>query len=224
MSVAETDGDTPLAVFINPWTIQGWRPFSVSIQPAVFMRKGRITAHGRCGGTTWPVEFVPVEQPASPEREEHDQRRDVGHHPHRPVLDEHVRHVVPRPVLLLVLGVELVHALHLAVGVVGGQDGQHVGDVDDLRRRLVVVAPADLERPRTSNGWGRCSTALRRPRSSSAGTCPRPRRARCPTNMAIGVERSSTTSEITAVRRNASTSRCLAQVPRRDTEHDERPR
>ena len=46
MSVAETDGETPLAVFISPWTIQGWRPFSVSIHPAVLMRKGRITTQG----------------------------------------------------------------------------------------------------------------------------------------------------------------------------------
>ena len=47
MSVAETEGDTPLAVFISPWTIQGCRPLSVSIQPAVFIRNGTMTAHGR---------------------------------------------------------------------------------------------------------------------------------------------------------------------------------
>ena len=47
MSVADTDGETRRwAVFIRPWTIQGWRPFSVSIQPAVLMRKGRITTQG----------------------------------------------------------------------------------------------------------------------------------------------------------------------------------
>ena len=46
MSVADTDGDTPLAVFMSPCTIQGWRPFSVSIHPAVLMRKGRSTAQG----------------------------------------------------------------------------------------------------------------------------------------------------------------------------------
>jgi len=46
MSVADTDGETPLAVFMSPWTIQGWRPFSVSIQPAVIIKNGAITAHG----------------------------------------------------------------------------------------------------------------------------------------------------------------------------------
>src|SRR3954447_7808956 len=35
-----TDGETPLAVFIRPCTIQGCRPFSVSIQPAVLMMNG----------------------------------------------------------------------------------------------------------------------------------------------------------------------------------------
>ena len=42
--VALTVGDTPFLVSCRPWTIQGWRPFSVRIQPAVFMRNGRITA------------------------------------------------------------------------------------------------------------------------------------------------------------------------------------
>src|SRR3954470_21342765 len=45
ISVALTEGETPSAVFINPCTIQGWRPFSVSIQPAVFMMNGVTTAH-----------------------------------------------------------------------------------------------------------------------------------------------------------------------------------
>src|SRR6516162_8146054 len=39
-----TEGDTPAVVFMSPWTIQGWRPFSVSNQPAVFMRNGMMTA------------------------------------------------------------------------------------------------------------------------------------------------------------------------------------
>jgi len=42
--VALTDGETPLRVSCNPWTIHGWRPFSVSAQPAVFMMKGMMTA------------------------------------------------------------------------------------------------------------------------------------------------------------------------------------
>ena len=46
MSVAETEGDTPFLVNMRPCTIQGCRPFSVSIQPAVLMRKGRITTQG----------------------------------------------------------------------------------------------------------------------------------------------------------------------------------
>ena len=44
MVVALTDGETPLRVSCRPCTIQGWRPFSVSIQPAVLMTKGTITA------------------------------------------------------------------------------------------------------------------------------------------------------------------------------------
>src|SRR4029450_12202639 len=43
-SVVLTDGETPSAVVISPCTSHGWRPFSVSIHPAVFMRKGVKTA------------------------------------------------------------------------------------------------------------------------------------------------------------------------------------
>ena len=38
--------DTPFLVSMRPWTIQGCRPLSVSIQPAVLIRKGRITTQG----------------------------------------------------------------------------------------------------------------------------------------------------------------------------------
>src|SRR6201991_3232219 len=44
VSVVLTDGETPSVVFISPWTIHGWRPFSVSIQPAVFITNGVTTA------------------------------------------------------------------------------------------------------------------------------------------------------------------------------------
>ena len=44
MSVALTDGEFATAVFISPCTIQGWRPFSVSSQPAVFIKNGVTTA------------------------------------------------------------------------------------------------------------------------------------------------------------------------------------
>ena len=43
MSVADTEAETPFLVNMRPCTIQGWRPFSVSIQPAVLITKGRIT-------------------------------------------------------------------------------------------------------------------------------------------------------------------------------------
>ena len=45
MSVALTEGEFALMVFISPCTIHGWRPLSVSSQPAVFIRNGVTTAH-----------------------------------------------------------------------------------------------------------------------------------------------------------------------------------
>ncbi len=45
MSVELTDGEEAWIVFISPCTIHGWRPFSVSIQPAVFITNGVSTAH-----------------------------------------------------------------------------------------------------------------------------------------------------------------------------------
>ena len=47
MSVDDTEGDAALAVFIRPWTIQGWRPLSVNSHPAVFIRNG-AHHHPRC--------------------------------------------------------------------------------------------------------------------------------------------------------------------------------
>ena len=44
MSVELTDGELALIVFISPCTIHGWRPFSVSSQPAVFITNGVTTA------------------------------------------------------------------------------------------------------------------------------------------------------------------------------------
>ena len=35
-----TEGETPSVTFWSPCTIQGWRPFSVSSQPAVFITNG----------------------------------------------------------------------------------------------------------------------------------------------------------------------------------------
>src|SRR5262245_4703344 len=40
-----TDDETPFFVSIRPCTIHGCRPFSVSNQPAVVIRKGTITDH-----------------------------------------------------------------------------------------------------------------------------------------------------------------------------------
>src|ERR1700752_2849036 len=51
ISLVLTDGETPSVVFISPWTIHGWRPFSVSIQPAVFITKGVTRASIGAGGT-----------------------------------------------------------------------------------------------------------------------------------------------------------------------------
>jgi hypothetical protein len=40
-----TVGEIPFLVSMMPWTIHGWRPLSVSSQPAVFIRNGRIAPH-----------------------------------------------------------------------------------------------------------------------------------------------------------------------------------
>ena len=42
MTQVELRVDTPFFVNMRPWTIHGWRPFSVSNQPAVFIRNGAI--------------------------------------------------------------------------------------------------------------------------------------------------------------------------------------
>src|SRR6476469_2361579 len=44
IDVGLTEGETPWLVCINPWTIHGWRPLSVSNQPAVFITKGMAAA------------------------------------------------------------------------------------------------------------------------------------------------------------------------------------
>ena len=67
-SVLPTDVETPSVVSIRPWTIQGWRPFSVSIQPAVFIRNGKATAQVATNRNTRAVGS---------------RRRQISHRPHR---------------------------------------------------------------------------------------------------------------------------------------------
>ena len=104
-SVVLTDGETPSLVVISPCTSQGCRPFSVSSQPAVFIANGASTAQvATTRKTPGRGQSSAPGQPAAPQAEERQQRAEVGHHPHRPVLDEDVRHVVAGAVLLLRTG------------------------------------------------------------------------------------------------------------------------
>src|SRR5271165_4353186 len=45
ISVDVTEGEFASIVFCRPCTIHGWRPLSVSSQPAVFIKNGVTTAH-----------------------------------------------------------------------------------------------------------------------------------------------------------------------------------
>ena len=75
MSGDVTDGEFALIVFIRPCTIQGWRPLSVSIQPAVFMTNGVTTAQEREPQEPLGVcERPPVQQPCAPQGEQQDRR------------------------------------------------------------------------------------------------------------------------------------------------------
>ena len=220
-AVVLTDGETPSLVSCRPCTIHGWRPFSVSTQPAVFIRNGssdRPDGHPQEPAATSPAACAAATAPTAPTSRTRPPQ--VGHHPHRPVLDEHVRHVVAGPVLLLVLRLELVEPDHLAVPRVRGQQRQQVRDLDDLRRGLVVVAAADLEQRERARLAGR-PTAPRPRRSSSAGTC-----ASVTPELAADehVEHRAGTSTTRASRAERSKTvgvRAAAQVPGRDAEHDD---
>jgi len=113
-------------------------------------------------------QLAALEEPDAPQAEEEHQPRHVGHDPHGPVLHKDVGHVVPRAVLLLVLGVQFAQADDLAVPRVGGEQAEAVGHGDDLRRRLVVLPPPIWKSE--NEQAGRWSTAPRPPRSSSAGS------------------------------------------------------
>ena len=77
--------------------------------------------------------------------EEHQHAR-VGHHPHRPVDDPHVRHVVAAAVLARSCCLELVEALDLAVERAGGHVREEPRDRDrEPRRRVALREAADLE-------------------------------------------------------------------------------
>src|SRR5262249_23082004 len=91
------------------------------------------------------LQFSSPHGPGPPKTDEQDYHREVGHHPHRPILDEHIRDVVARSVLLLVLGIDLVETLHLPIPVVGREQREDVWNLEDLSRRLVLIAAADLK-------------------------------------------------------------------------------
>ena len=143
--VALTPGDTPAEVLSRPWTIQGWRPFSVRNHPAVFMRKGATTAQVATARKARERSNRCLHTAHAPHRaNKQDQGGDVRHDPHRPVLKKNIPDVVASSVLLLVHGVDLVEALDLAVPAVGGQQREQV-DLENLGRGLVVIPAADLE-------------------------------------------------------------------------------
>ena len=87
-----------------------------------------------------------MQQPRPPQHDEEDERSQIGHHPHRPVLDEDVRDVVAWAVFLHVLRLQLVQALYLAIQVIRREHRQQVGDLENLRRIHIVVAAPDLKR------------------------------------------------------------------------------
>src|SRR4029453_15184887 len=123
-----TLGELASSVFSSPCTIHGWRPISVRTQPAHAAMYGnayaRIALHWNQravssfpSGDSHPAPLelpLPVQPRAHRSDHEHQHARE-GHYPHRPVDDPHVRHVVARAVLALLLGLELVEALDLAV-------------------------------------------------------------------------------------------------------------
>ena len=172
ISVVLTDGEMPSAVCIRPCTIHGWRPFSVSIHPAVLHdeRHGtaQIATHRNRAGGRQLLAPASATAPTAPSRRAPGCRQ-VRHHPHRPVLDEDVRHVVARAVLLLVLRLELVEAVTWPSQVPVASSDSRCGISMILVGVWSLLSAADLEERERARLAGR-PTAPRPRRSSSAGT------------------------------------------------------
>ena len=116
-------------------------------QPASRVHQKRGDGEPR-GDQQEPLGFaqgLAADQPEAPQGEQSDERGQIGHDPHPPVLNEDVRDVVPWPVLLHVLRLQVVEALDLAVEVIGGEDREKIGYLPDLGGSLVVVPATDLE-------------------------------------------------------------------------------
>ena len=98
--------------------------------------------------------------------------------------------------------------------MVGGEDGQKVRDLEGSAWASHHCCHRRSGRGRRSNGCRRSPRGLRQPRSSSAGRSPPRRRARCRQRGFTATVGKRTTSEITAVRRKASTwiLRCRCQA------------
>ena len=132
-------------------------PADLGEEPAGGVHQERQDDHPLRGPQEAPggSQFVAAVQPQPPQADENHDDAEVGHHPHGPVLDEHVRYVVAGPELGDVLGLQRAEADDLAVPVVGGQQGQQVRDRQNLGRGVVVVAAPDLEQRERARLAGR---------------------------------------------------------------------
>ena len=176
-AVALTDGDRPVAVSIRPCTIHGWRPFSVSTQPAVFIRNGEQHRPGRA-----PQEHPGGVEPAPPQQEHPPQRRAGPRAPPRYAITRidqywtktfgHVGH----------LAVLWNCCWYCALTSFMPRTGPFQVPVasSDSRCGISMIfvgvsssLPPPIWNAENEHGWQVCPLRLRRRRSSSAGTSPR---------------------------------------------------
>ena len=83
ISQAETTGETPSLVRSRPWTIQGWRPTSVAVQPMLMamMGSGKLQTSTHSIQRAFSRRFMQMHR----ERDQHDQDEEEGQRDHQVV-------------------------------------------------------------------------------------------------------------------------------------------
>ncbi len=153
--------ETASSVRSSPWIAHGWRPASRSSQPPAEGHEGQSRGersdaeHESPEPVAVQSDHRPTEHEEPGAEERHQRQPAAQHQPQAPVQQRHHGHVVPGPVDLLVLPLQIVDAPHRRVEREVVQQREQPGDLHVDRRFAGVGAQRPDREDRQRSGGGR---------------------------------------------------------------------